>query len=89
MVETLSRNTRLKLDQTLGQWRHWHCEPALTKIPVVERRLSGGLSNHSVLVFGSIPAELQPARSFANEILAAAGPDCEPSDFVVPPPHCE
>lgn len=50
MVESLPRNTRLKLEQTLGQWRHWHCDPALEKIPHAEQQLAGGLSNHSVLV---------------------------------------
>ena len=50
MVDSLPRQTRLKLDQTLAQWRHWQCQPALAAAPLIERRLSGGLSNHSVLV---------------------------------------
>jgi thiamine kinase len=50
MVDSLPRNTRLKLDQTLGQWSHWLCDPPLATAPRIEQRLGGGLSNHSILV---------------------------------------
>ena len=35
MVTTLPGNIRLKLDQTLVQWRHWEVNPALPQPPVV------------------------------------------------------
>ena len=38
------------LEQTLAQWRHWRCEPPLPGAPHLERKLSGGLSNHNFLV---------------------------------------
>jgi aminoglycoside phosphotransferase (APT) family kinase protein len=53
VAETLPRPVRLRLDQTLAQWRHWHCEPALAAPPRVERLLGEGHSNHNVLVGGA------------------------------------
>ena len=50
MVATLPRPIRLKLDQTLAQWRHWRCQPPLEGRPEVVKILTGGLSNTSVLV---------------------------------------
>jgi len=50
MVAALPRNIQLKLQQTLSQWRQWHCEPALTARPSVAAVLTTGLSNFSVLV---------------------------------------
>lgn len=50
MVTTLPGNIRLKLDQTLVQWRHWEVNPALPQTPVVVAVLGAGLSNFSVLV---------------------------------------
>jgi len=50
MVAALPANIRLKLQQTLAQWRQWECEPALHAAPVVVEVLTPGLSNHSVLV---------------------------------------
>jgi thiamine kinase-like enzyme len=50
MVAALPGNTRLKLEQTLAQWRQWDCEPALSAAPVMVSILAPGLSNCSVLV---------------------------------------
>lgn len=50
MAAALPRNVELKLDQTLGQWRHWHCDPPLPARPAVVRSLGRGISNHSILV---------------------------------------
>lgn len=50
MAFALPRNIQLKLEQTLAQWPHWHCAPALTRAPVVVRVLTPGISNFSVLV---------------------------------------
>lgn len=50
MAAPLPGNIRLKLEQTLAQWRHWDCEPALPHIPAVEAVLTEGRSNYSVLV---------------------------------------
>jgi hypothetical protein len=52
---SLPDNVRVKLDQTLGQWRHWHCEPPLSGPPEVLRTLGPGLSNYSVLVAAHRP----------------------------------
>lgn len=46
----LPRTVRLKLEQTLAQWPHWQCTPALADIPTVVRVLAPGISNHSILV---------------------------------------
>jgi len=50
MVTALPDNIRLKLDQTLAQWRHWEVNPALSRAPVAVNVLGAGLSNISVLV---------------------------------------
>lgn len=50
MANALPRNIQLKLEQTLAQWTHWQCEPALTHIPAVVAVLTPGISNFSVLV---------------------------------------
>jgi len=50
MVAALPRNVRLKLDQTLSQWRHWRCDPPLPGAPEPVRALGNGISNYSVLV---------------------------------------
>jgi thiamine kinase-like enzyme len=50
MAVALPRPVQLKLDQTLAQWKHWQCEPALTQKPVISGSLPGGISNYSVLV---------------------------------------
>jgi thiamine kinase-like enzyme len=50
MATALPGNIQLKLDQTLAQWRHWDCEPALASAPTVRQMLGKGLSNYSVLV---------------------------------------
>ncbi|MDG2045951.1 MAG: phosphotransferase [Halioglobus sp.] len=50
MVSTLPRTIQLKLEQTLSQWPHWRCAPALTRLPSVVRTLAPGISNFSVLV---------------------------------------
>ncbi|WP_167854817.1 choline/ethanolamine kinase family protein [Mangrovimicrobium sediminis] len=39
-----------QLHLALAQWRHWQCEPALTRAPELVHALSGGLSNRSYLV---------------------------------------
>jgi thiamine kinase len=52
MVKTLPGNIALKLEQTLSQWSHWQCTPALTYKPRIVRQLSPGLSNYSILVSG-------------------------------------
>jgi thiamine kinase len=38
------------LEQTLAQWRHWHCEPALGEAPKIIDILTGGISNYSIRV---------------------------------------
>jgi len=50
MVASLPPNIQLKLQQTLLQWRHWHCDPALLGRPELISRLGEGISNFSVLV---------------------------------------
>ena len=52
MVAALPGNIRLKLQQTLAQWRQWSCQPALCAAPSVVAVLTAGLSNFSVLVEG-------------------------------------
>lgn len=50
MVAALPAHIRLKLEQTLAQWRHWDCDPPLPGPPEVISVLGQGLSNYSVLV---------------------------------------
>jgi thiamine kinase len=50
MVAALPGNIRLKLEQTLAQWRQWDCEPVLPAAPRAVSLLAPGLSNFSVLV---------------------------------------
>ncbi|MBE9539929.1 MAG: phosphotransferase family protein [Proteobacteria bacterium] len=50
MVAALPRNIRLKLDQTLNQWRQWRCDPPLPGPPRIISLFGSGISNHSVLV---------------------------------------
>ena len=50
MTDVLPRHIRLKLEQTLAQWPHWHCEPALAHAPKIVAVLTPGISNFSVLV---------------------------------------
>jgi len=50
MKNALPRNIQLKLEQTLAQWSHWQCEPALANVPAVVAVLTPGISNFSVLV---------------------------------------
>lgn len=50
MAAALPRNIQLKLEQTLAQWRHWHCDPPLAGAPEVVTVLGQGISNFSVLV---------------------------------------
>ena len=50
MVAALPGNIRLKLGQTLAQWRHWDCDNPLPAQPVVVSVLTAGQSNFSVLV---------------------------------------
>lgn len=50
MVAALPRNIQLKLEQTLAQWHHWHCDPPLTSKPQARAVLGRGLSNFTVLV---------------------------------------
>ena len=50
MAGSLPRNIRLRLEQTLAQWRHWQCAHALPGAPRVVRVLAPGLSNFTVLV---------------------------------------
>ena len=50
MVASLPGNIRLRLEQTLAQWRHWDCDPVLPAAPRPVALLGTGLSNVSVLV---------------------------------------
>ena len=50
MVTALPHHIRLRLEQTLAQWRQWDCTPSLQAAPTVAAVLSDGHSNHSVLV---------------------------------------
>ena len=52
---SLPDSVRVKLDQTLAQWRHWHCEAPLPGPPEVLRLLGAGRSNYSVLVAADRP----------------------------------
>jgi thiamine kinase len=52
MAATLPRPARLRLEQTLAQWRQWDCAPPLRSAPVLIAVLSDGHSNFSVLVGG-------------------------------------
>jgi thiamine kinase-like enzyme len=54
MAAALPRPVRLRLEQTLAQWRQWDSEPPLSSAPAVAAILSAGHSNFSVLV-GSRP----------------------------------
>jgi thiamine kinase-like enzyme len=45
MVASLPGNIRLKLAQTLAQWRQWHCEPTLAAAPEVTGLLTSGLTH--------------------------------------------
>ncbi len=53
MAAPLPLPVRLKLDQTLAQWRHWDCGHDLPGAPRFVRALSAGHSNHSMLVAAS------------------------------------
>lgn len=50
MAAALPLPVRLKLDQTLAQWRHWQCGRPLEGPPQFVAPLAAGHSNHSVLV---------------------------------------
>ena len=50
MTRSWPRAIELRLQQTLAQWRHWQCTPALGCAPRIVRILPGGISNFSVLV---------------------------------------
>ena len=50
MAATLPQAVRLRLEQALGQWHQWQCQPPLPGAPHIERRLTTGHSNWSVLV---------------------------------------
>jgi thiamine kinase-like enzyme len=39
-----------RLEQTLGQWQQWQCQPLLPALPRLEGPIPGGLSNHNFLV---------------------------------------
>ncbi|PLW82967.1 hypothetical protein CWI75_05905 [Kineobactrum sediminis] len=50
MAKTLPRPIRLRLEQSLGQWRQWELQPEPGAPPVLLEPLGQGLSNHSFLV---------------------------------------
>lgn len=50
MSTSLPAPIQHKLEQTLNQWRHWHCQPPLKKSPEFVSLLGPGLSNFSALV---------------------------------------
>ena len=50
MAAALPLPVRLKLDQTLAQWRHWQCGRPLDGPPPFVAPLAAGHSNHSLLV---------------------------------------
>jgi thiamine kinase-like enzyme len=50
MTVSWPRAIELRLQQTLAQWRHWQCSPALRCAPRIVQLLPGGISNFSVLV---------------------------------------
>lgn len=52
-IDGLPRRIRLRLDQTLSQWRRWQCDPLLDAGPLPCEVLDGGVSNFSVLVGNS------------------------------------
>ena len=52
MADTIPPEIRLKVEQTLGQWRAWNCQPKLKGPPSVLHVLTGGLSNYTALVSG-------------------------------------
>jgi aminoglycoside phosphotransferase (APT) family kinase protein len=52
MPTTLTDALRRRLDQTLAQWRSWHCDPPPAGPPQPVRLLGAGQSNTSVLVEG-------------------------------------
>jgi thiamine kinase len=52
MADTIPPDIRLRVEQTLAQWRAWNCQPKLKGPPSVLKALTGGLSNYSALVGG-------------------------------------
>jgi len=50
MISALPKPVRIRLEQTLAQWRHWQCQPLLSQAPQAIRILGDGISNFSVLV---------------------------------------
>ena len=50
MSAELPRRIQFRLEQTLGQWRQWQCDPPLQSKPALVERLTGGLSNYSFKV---------------------------------------
>lgn len=50
MLQSLPTTVRLKLDQTLAQWRQWSCAPVISRAPTVVQVLTAGISNYSVMV---------------------------------------
>ena len=50
VIDPLPGPTRVRLEQTLAQWRHWRCEPGPGSRPEPVKLLGGGISNVSVLV---------------------------------------
>ncbi|HEY7774971.1 MAG TPA: phosphotransferase [Kineobactrum sp.] len=50
MAKTLPRSIRLRLQQSLGQWRQWELQPTPATAPVLVKPLGQGLSNYSFLV---------------------------------------
>ena len=49
-IQSLPPRIRLRLDQTLAQWRSWQCDPPLDSRPEPAEVLGRGISNFSVLV---------------------------------------
>jgi thiamine kinase-like enzyme len=49
-IHSLPGAVRVRLDQTIAQWRHWQCEPPLESRPEPDGILGNGVSNYSVLV---------------------------------------
>lgn len=50
MLNNLPNDIQFKLTQVLGQWRQWRCDPPLLDAPVIDSRLTQGISNFSVRV---------------------------------------
>ncbi|MEM8561899.1 MAG: choline/ethanolamine kinase family protein [Pseudomonadota bacterium] len=50
MAIKLPSTSRLKLDQTLSQWRSWNTDSPLVSKPEAVKLLGNGISNYSVLV---------------------------------------